>query len=403
LKSQEGSPDRSPPDKGGLSGPQKSPPDKGGLGGWLGKFEGLGGSPRYQPPPDKPNSGDLKGLGDLGTPPTNPTLKLANPRGFCAGVERAIEILNQTLEIFGPPIYVRHELVHNRFVVRSLQDRGAIFVDEIDQVPNGAILIFSAHGISQKVRRQATQRDLRVFDATCPLVTKVHLEVARHSAAGTDCILIGHAGHPEVEGTMGQYDPTQNPKKTGTIHLVENRAQAAALKVRDPKNLAYVTQTTLSVDDTAAILATLRARFPAIRGPRRADICYATQNRQDAVVQLALESDLVLVVGSTTSSNSNRLRELAARCGTESHLIDNAQQIAPQWLAGKTAIGITAGASAPEVLVQEVVAHLQTLGATPPTQLPGRPEKVHFPLPKPLRQLQKKPPDKEGLPRSKPP
>ncbi len=306
---------------------------------------------------------------------------LANPRGFCAGVDRAIDIVNRALDIFGAPIHVRHEVVHNRFVVESLKQRGAIFVDELDEVPDNSIVIFSAHGVSQAVRSDAAQRGLRVFDATCPLVTKVHIEVSRYSGEGRECVLIGHAGHPEVEGTMGQYDTSSG----GRIHLVETIADAASLEVSDPNRLAYVTQTTLSVDDTALVIDALRERFPAIQGPRKDDICYATQNRQDAVKQLALESDLVLVVGSPNSSNSNRLRELAERCGAAAYLIDGPDDIRPGWFNGKTRIGITAGASAPEVLVQAVVERLRAMGAAAPRQMAGRVENISFSMPRELR------------------
>ncbi|GIX29911.1 MAG: 4-hydroxy-3-methylbut-2-enyl diphosphate reductase [Porticoccaceae bacterium] len=308
---------------------------------------------------------------------------LANPRGFCAGVDRAIEIVERALDLFGAPIYVRHEVVHNRFVVDSLRERGAVFVEELDEVPDGAIVIFSAHGVSRAVRDEAARRGLKVFDATCPLVTKVHLEVARYAAEGLDCVLIGHAGHPEVEGTMGQYDGSQG----GRIHLVQSEADAARLEVRDPQRLAYVTQTTLSVDDTARIVAALVRRFPAIRGPRREDICYATQNRQDAVRELARHAQLVLVVGSPASSNSNRLRELAERCGARAHLIEDAGAIDPAWLEGVAVVGVTAGASAPEVLVQQVVARLRALGAVRVRELAGRAENVRFTLPRELRGL----------------
>ena len=253
-------------------------------------------------------------------------IKLANPRGFCAGVDRAIEIVNRALEVFGPPIYVRHEVVHNKFVVEDLRSRGAIFVEEIDQVPDDVIVIFSAHGVSQAVRQEAADRGLKVFDATCPLVTKVHMEVSRYSRDGRECVLIGHAGHPEVEGTMGQYDEARG----GKIYLVEDEADVAKLQIQDPERLAFVTQTTLSMDDTARVIDALRSRFPAIDGPRKDDICYATQNRQDAVKQLARECDLVLVVGSPNSSNSNRLRELSERMGTPAYLIDGADEIQPQ-------------------------------------------------------------------------
>jgi len=308
-------------------------------------------------------------------------IHLANPRGFCAGVDRAIDIVNRALDVFGPPIYVRHEVVHNKFVVNTLKERGAVFVDELDEVPDDVIVIFSAHGVSQAVRSEAALRSLKVFDATCPLVTKVHLEVVKYSQEGAECVLIGHAGHPEVEGTMGQYDDSDG----GTIYLVESPEDVARLSVKNPDNFAYVTQTTLSMDDTAVIIDALRKRFPNIKGPRKDDICYATQNRQDAVKQLALESDLVLVVGSVNSSNSNRLRELAQRCGAESYLIDDADHIQAKWLTGKKAIGITAGASAPEILVQDVINRLQELGASEPRQLSGIEENVHFSLPKELR------------------
>ena len=268
---------------------------------------------------------------------------LANPRGFCAGVDRAIDIVNRALEVFGGPVYVRHEVVHNRHVVDDLRTRGAVFVDELAEVPDDAIVIFSAHGVSRAVQEEAEGRGLQVFDATCPLVTKVHVEVAAFSTAGRECVLIGHAGHPEVEGTMGRYDSRHG----GAIYLVEDEEQVAALEVRDPASLAFVTQTTLSVDDTAKVIDALRAKFPEIQGPRKDDICYATQNRQDAVKSLADEVDLVLVVGSTNSSNSNRLRELAERCGANAYLIDDASMIDAEWLSGKRRIGVTAGASAP--------------------------------------------------------
>ncbi len=308
-------------------------------------------------------------------------IKLANPRGFCAGVDRAIDIVNRALDVFGAPIYVRHEVVHNKFVVDSLRERGAIFVDEVEQVPDDVILIFSAHGVSQAVRHEAEQRGLKIFDATCPLVTKVHIEVTRYSREGKECILIGHAGHPEVEGTMGQYSTVNG----GAIYLVEDEADVAALQVHDSEALAYVTQTTLSMDDTAKVIEALRNRFPKIQGPRRDDICYATTNRQDAVRQLALECDLVLVVGSPNSSNSNRLRELAERCGTQAYLIDGPQDIDASWLANRRVIGITAGASAPEVLVQDVIKHLEASGASAPQELAGAPENISFSLPKALR------------------
>jgi 4-hydroxy-3-methylbut-2-en-1-yl diphosphate reductase len=308
-------------------------------------------------------------------------IKLANPRGFCAGVDRAIDIVDRALDVFGAPIYVRHEVVHNKFVVESLRERGAIFVDEVEQVPDDVILIFSAHGVSQAVRKEAEDRGLQIFDATCPLVTKVHIEVTRYSREGKECILIGHEGHPEVEGTMGQYSGANG----GAIYLVEDEADVAALMVKDPENLAYVTQTTLSMEDTAKVIEALRNKFPKIQGPRKDDICYATTNRQDAVRTLALECDLVLVVGSPNSSNSNRLRELAERCGTESYLIDGPEDINPNWVSGKSCIGITAGASAPEVLVKQVIDRLQSLGATAPQEMQGTPENISFSLPKALR------------------
>ncbi len=307
---------------------------------------------------------------------------LANPRGFCAGVDRAIEIVKRAIELLGAPIYVRHEVVHNRFVVDDLRQRGAIFVEELDEVPDGATVIFSAHGVSQAVRREAEQRGLKIFDATCPLVTKVHLEVARHCRAGRDVVLIGHAGHPEVEGTMGQWLAQAG---TGTIHLVEDIDDVAKLAVAQPGHLAYTTQTTLSVDDTRDIIAALREKYPAMQGPRNDDICYATQNRQDAVRELAAQCDLVLVVGSPNSSNSNRLRELAEREGVEAYLIDGAEEIDPRWVEGRRHIGVTAGASAPDVLVQGVIARLRDLGAGGLRELDGEPESMVFALPKELR------------------
>lgn len=308
-------------------------------------------------------------------------IQLANPRGFCAGVDRAIAIVNRALEVFGAPVYVRHEVVHNRFVVDDLRARGAVFVEELHEVPDRRIVIFSAHGVSRAVRQEADKRGLKVFDATCPLVTKVHMEVTRYSAEGRECVLIGHAGHPEVEGTMGQYDDSAG----GAIYLVEDEAQAAALTVRDPQKLAYVTQTTLSMDDTARVIDALREHFPAIVGPRRDDICYATQNRQDAVKQLAAGCDLVLVVGSPNSSNSNRLRELAQRTGARAYLLDRAEQIDPAWLDGVRRVGVTAGASAPEVLVRELVDRLHDLGADAVAELDGRLENVTFRMPRELR------------------
>jgi 4-hydroxy-3-methylbut-2-enyl diphosphate reductase len=311
-------------------------------------------------------------------------IKLANPRGFCAGVDRAIEIVNRALDIFGAPIYVRHEVVHNRFVVDGLRERGAIFVNEIHEVPDNSIVIFSAHGVSKAVEDEATHRQLKIFDATCPLVTKVHMDVVRSSLEGKECILIGHDGHPEVEGTMGRYDNS----KGGSIYLVEDVGDVQKLKVRDENNLFYASQTTLSMDDSASVIEALRKRFPTIQGPKRDDICYATQNRQDAVKSLAQQSDLLLVVGSINSSNSNRLRELAERSGCEAHLIDSAEDIHPQWLKDKKSIGISAGASAPEVLVRQVIAKLEQLGARQTVEVQGQPENVHFSLPVELR-LQK--------------
>ena len=307
---------------------------------------------------------------------------LANPRGFCAGVDRAIEIVNRALDVFGPPIYVRHEVVHNKFVVDNLRQRGAIFVEELDQVPDNVIVIFSAHGVSQAVRKEAEGRGLKVFDATCPLVTKVHFEVARHCRAGRDVVLIGHAGHPEVEGTMGQWN---RERGRGSIYLVEDEADVEALEVGQPENFAYTTQTTLSVDDTRSVIEALRRRFPAIQGPKNDDICYATQNRQDAVKELADQCDMVLVVGSPNSSNSNRLRELAERMGTPAYLIDGADEIDPRWIEGRRHVGVTAGASAPDVLVEGVLARLRELGADGVRELSGEPESMVFALPKELR------------------
>jgi len=307
-------------------------------------------------------------------------LKMANPRGFCAGVDRAIAIVNRALDVFGKPIYVRHEVVHNKFVVDGLRDRGAIFVDELHQVPDDSIVIFSAHGVSQKVQKEAKERGLKVFDATCPLVTKVHMEVTKYANDHRECVLIGHEGHPEVEGTMGQYHSDK-----GEIYLVENVADVAKLSVRDPDHFAYVTQTTLSVDDTSDIIDALRVRFPLIEGPRKNDICYATQNRQDAVKTLALESDVVLVVGSPNSSNSNRLRELAERCGTTAYLVDNPGELEKQWVAGVKTVGVTAGASAPDVLVQQVVDRLREWGCTAPSELEGTLENIVFSMPKELK------------------
>jgi 4-hydroxy-3-methylbut-2-enyl diphosphate reductase len=306
---------------------------------------------------------------------------LANPRGFCAGVDRAIEIVERALELFGAPIYVRHEVVHNRFVVDSLRRKGAVFVDELDEVPEGETVIFSAHGVAPSVRAAAEQRGLRVFDATCPLVTKVHLEVVKFSKAGKECVLIGHAGHPEVEGTMGQYDRAFG----GEMYLVETPEDVDALPVRNPGAIAYVTQTTLSVDDASRVIDALRARFPAIEGPKKSDICYATQNRQDAVKALAKKADIMLVVGSQNSSNSNRLRELAEQQGVKGFLVDDPDAVDPDWLEGCSAVGVTAGASAPEALVQKVIARLAVLGAAVVREEDGCLENITFSLPVDLR------------------
>lgn len=310
---------------------------------------------------------------------------LANPRGFCAGVDRAIDIVERALELLGPPIYVRHEVVHNRYVVENLRARGAIFTDELDDIPAEATVIFSAHGVSQAVRDEARARGFKVFDATCPLVTKVHIEVARYSKRGQECILIGHAGHPEVEGTMGHYD---NPE--GGMYLVENEQDAQKLTVKNPNNLAFVTQTTLSVDDTQKIIGILQQRFPKLDAPKREDICYATQNRQDAVKELANKVDVLLVVGSASSSNSNRLRELAERLGTPSYLIDDESCLEQQWFEDKQVIGVTAGASAPEILVKNVISRLQSWGAETVDELAGREETITFALPKELREAEEK-------------
>jgi len=314
-------------------------------------------------------------------------IKLANPRGFCAGVDRAIDIVNRALDIYGAPIYVRHEVVHNKFVVDTLRQRGAIFVDELADIPSidavgrASIVVFSAHGVAQSVKEEAEQRGFKIFDATCPLVTKVHLEVISFSTAGRECVLIGHQFHPEVEGTMGQYDQSNG----GRIYLVESVEDVSRLQVRDPDLLSYVTQTTLSMDDTSRIIDALRARFPNIEGPRKKDICYATQNRQDAVKQLALECQLLLVVGSPNSSNSNRLKELAERLGCESYLIDSVDDVQPQWFENKTRFGVTAGASAPEVLVQQVVERLRQICGMEPEELTGVEEHIVFSMPKELR------------------
>jgi 4-hydroxy-3-methylbut-2-enyl diphosphate reductase len=306
---------------------------------------------------------------------------LANPRGFCAGVDRAISIVERALEIYGAPIYVRHEVVHNRYVVDSLRERGAVFIEEITEVPDGSILIFSAHGVSQAVRAEAKARDLTMlFDATCPLVTKVHMEVARASRRGTEAVLIGHAGHPEVEGTMGQYS---NPK--GGMYLVESPDDVWKLQVKDESNLCFMTQTTLSVDDTSEVIDALRQRFPSIIGPRKDDICYATTNRQEAVRNLAGDADVVLVVGSKNSSNSNRLAELAQRVGKPAYLIDSAADIQEAWLKDAHNIGVTAGASAPDVLVQDVISRLKALGGVNVQEVSGREENIVFEVPKELR------------------
>ena len=307
-------------------------------------------------------------------------LLLANPRGFCAGVDRAIEIVERALKIFGAPIYVRHEVVHNRFVVEDLRAKGAIFIEEVSEVPDESILIFSAHGVSKKVQEEGKHRGLNIFDATCPLVTKVHMEVTKFEKQGKECVLIGHVGHPEVEGTLGQYTSDE-----GGIYLVETPEDVARLRVKNPNNLAFVTQTTLSVDDTSIVIDALKQHFPAIEGPRKDDICYATQNRQNAVKSMAKECDILMVVGSKNSSNSNRLRELSEKLATPAYLIDNAGDINPAWLHGKSCIGLTAGASAPELLVQNVVERLKQLGVSRVRELDGQPEKIEFSLPKELK------------------
>ncbi len=309
-------------------------------------------------------------------PGNNLHLILVSPRGFCAGVDRAIAIVDRALERFGAPIYVRHEVVHNRFVVEGLESKGAVFVDELDQVPDGSIVIFSAHGVSRTVRREAAARELRVFDATCPLVTKVHTEVGRYERGGRECVLIGHAGHPEVEGTQGQYE-----SELGNMYLVESPAQAMTLAVRDPEQLSFVTQTTLSMDDTMEIVDILRARFPAISGPKKDDICYATQNRQDGVKRAAPECDVFVVVGSRNSSNSNRLREIAEKMGSRAYLVDDAEDLQKEWFDDVKAVGITAGASAPEVLVQGVVERLISWDGVLVNEIRGKTERVRFSLP----------------------
>lgn len=307
-------------------------------------------------------------------------LILANPRGFCAGVDRAIDIVERALELFGAPIYVRHEVVHNRYVVDGLRDKGAVFVEEVEEVPDNSTLIFSAHGVSKQVQQDGKQRGLKVFDATCPLVTKVHMEVSRYEKQGMECILIGHEGHPEVEGTMGQYTSAE-----GGMYLVESPEDVARLTVKNPERLAFVTQTTLSVDDTSVVIDALREHFPHITGPSKDDICYATQNRQDAVKTLASDCDLVLVVGSVNSSNSNRLRELSEKLGTTAYLLDNADEIQSEWLEGKHRIGLTAGASAPEILVQQVVKRLSEFGVSTAREDEGLRENIEFSLPKELK------------------
>jgi 4-hydroxy-3-methylbut-2-enyl diphosphate reductase len=307
-------------------------------------------------------------------------LILANPRGFCAGVDRAIDIVERALELFGAPIYVRHEVVHNRFVVDGLRDKGAVFVEELNEVPDNSTVIFSAHGVSKEVQKAGKERGLKVFDATCPLVTKVHMEVSRYEKQGMECVLIGHAGHPEVEGTMGQYTSEE-----GGMYLVESPEDVARLQVKNPERLAFVTQTTLSVDDTSMVIDALREHFPHITGPSKDDICYATQNRQDAVKKLAGECDLVIVVGSVNSSNSNRLRELSEKLGTTAYLLDNADELQADWLEGKQRVGLTAGASAPEVLVQRVVSRLAELGVTNVEEDNGLREDIEFSLPRELK------------------
>ena len=310
---------------------------------------------------------------------------LANPRGFCAGVDRAIEIVERALELFGAPIYVRHEVVHNRFVVDDLNNKGAVFVEELDEVPDGSTVIFSAHGVSRAVQAEAAGRDLTVFDATCPLVTKVHMEVKRYRQRGTEVVLIGHQGHPEVEGTMGQGQETGEGESDQGMHLIEHESEVDSLQVLDPDNLAYVTQTTLSVDDTKKIIDALRVRFPRIQGPRKDDICYATQNRQDAVRSLSRDADVVVVVGSPNSSNSNRLKELAEQMGVPSYLVDQPQQIQQSWFNGVDVVGVTAGASAPEILVKQVIDQIKHWGGKVVNEAAGPSENVSFSLPIELR------------------
>ena len=313
---------------------------------------------------------------------------LANPRGFCAGVDRAIEIVERALELFGAPVYVRHEVVHNKYVVDSLRNKGAVFVEELDEVPDEATVIFSAHGVAKAVREEAARRQLRVYDAICPLVTKVHMEVDRYQEEGRECILIGHEGHPEVEGTLGQYRAKND---SGGMYLVESVVDVGRLEVKNPDFLAFVTQTTLSMDDTAEVIDALRDRFPNIVGPKKEDICYATQNRQDAVKQLTRKCDLILVVGSPNSSNSTRLMELSQKVGVPAYLIDNASEIKQEWLEGKDRIGLTAGASAPEVLVEEVINKLKGWGAETAEEAPGKKEKVVFSLPRELASIEHSP------------
>ena len=310
---------------------------------------------------------------------------MANPRGFCAGVDRAIEIVERALELFGAPIYVRHEVVHNKYVVDRLRTKGAVFVEELDEVPDDTTVIFSAHGVAKLVREEAARRKLRVYDAICPLVTKVHMEVGHYQEEGRECILIGHEGHPEVEGTLGQYKPKDNE---GGMYLVESVKDVWSMKVKNPEFLAFVTQTTLSMDDTAEVIDALRERFPNIAGPKKEDICYATQNRQDAVKNLSAQCDLILVVGSPNSSNSTRLMEISEKVGVPSYLIDNASEIKKEWLDGKDCIGVTAGASAPEVLVEAVINQLKEWGADSVKEAPGKIEKVVFSLPKELAKIQ---------------
>ena len=309
---------------------------------------------------------------------------MANPRGFCAGVDRAIEIVERALELFGAPIYVRHEVVHNKYVVERLRTKGAVFVEELDEVPDDTTVIFSAHGVAKLVREEASRRKLRVYDAICPLVTKVHMEVGHYQEEGRECILIGHEGHPEVEGTLGQYQPKDN---SGGMYLVESVEDVWNMKVKNPEFLAFVTQTTLSMDDTAEVIDALRERFPNIAGPKKEDICYATQNRQDAVKNLSAQCDLILVVGSPNSSNSTRLMEISEKVGVPSYLIDNASEIKKEWLGGKQCIGVTAGASAPEVLVEAVINQLKDWGADTVEEAPGKIEKVVFSLPKELAKI----------------